>query len=149
MLFFLVDLCGFWWVLFGPILAPVRPLLAPIVPISTPSRQLDGLRAVPEAVHPIRPRRSNELQQLRRNLPSPRIGNTNYNFYLVFGHFPAEVGPETRSNGPGSTNGAERTQNQGTPEGPGGPLPGPGQARRGSPGPGGAPEGPPEGPSGF
>jgi hypothetical protein len=28
---------------------------------------------------------------------------------LVFGRFPAELGPETRSNGPGSTNGAERT----------------------------------------
>ena len=27
----------------------------------------------------------------------------------VLGHFPAKLGPETRSNGPGSTNGAERT----------------------------------------
>ena len=39
------------------------------------------------------------------------IGNANYNLYLVFGRFPAERGPETRSNGPGSKNGAERTQN--------------------------------------
>ncbi len=45
------------------------------------------------------------------NLPSLRIGNDKYNLYLVFGRFPAELGPETRSNGPGSKNGAERTQN--------------------------------------
>ena len=31
---------------------------------------------------------------------------------MVFGWFPAELGPETRSNGSGSKNGAERTQNQ-------------------------------------
>ena len=30
---------------------------------------------------------------------------------LVFGRFPAELGPETRSNGSGSKNGAGRTQN--------------------------------------
>ncbi len=45
------------------------------------------------------------------SLPSLRIGNQNYNFYLVVGRFPAELGPETRSNGSGSKNGAERTQN--------------------------------------
>jgi hypothetical protein len=44
------------------------------------------------------------------NLPSLRIGNGNCNLYLVFGRFPAELGPETRSNGSGSKNGAERTQ---------------------------------------
>ncbi len=43
-------------------------------------------------------------------LPSFRIGNQNYNLYLVSGRFPAELGPETRSNGSGSKNGAERTQ---------------------------------------
>ncbi len=37
--------------------------------------------------------------------------NKNYNCYLVFGRFPAELGPETRSNGPGSKNGAESTHN--------------------------------------
>ena len=31
-----------------------------------------------------------------------KTGNTNYNYYLVFGRFPAELGPETRSNGSGS-----------------------------------------------
>ena len=31
---------------------------------------------------------------------------------LVFGRFPAELGPETRSNGSGSKNGAERSHNQ-------------------------------------
>ena len=31
---------------------------------------------------------------------------------LGFGRFPAELGPETRSKGSGSKNGAERTQNQ-------------------------------------
>jgi hypothetical protein len=44
-------------------------------------------------------------------LPWLRTGNANYNFYLVFGRFPAELGPETRSNGSGSKNVAERTQN--------------------------------------
>ncbi len=38
------------------------------------------------------------------------IGNTNCNLYLVFGRFPAEVGPETRSNGSGLKNGAERNR---------------------------------------
>ncbi len=33
------------------------------------------------------------------DLPSLRIGNTKYNFHLVFGRFPAELGPETRSIG--------------------------------------------------
>ncbi len=42
---------------------------------------------------------------------SLRIGITNYKFHLAFGGFPAELGPETRSNGSGSKNGAERTQN--------------------------------------
>ncbi len=41
----------------------------------------------------------------------PHIGNDNYNLCLVFGRFPAELGPETRSNESGSKNGAERTQN--------------------------------------
>ncbi len=45
------------------------------------------------------------------NLPSFIIGNPSSNFYVVFGRFPAELGPETRSNGSGSKNGAERTQN--------------------------------------
>ncbi len=44
-------------------------------------------------------------------LPSLRIGNEIYSFYLVFGRFPAELGPETRSNGSGSINGAARAQN--------------------------------------
>jgi hypothetical protein len=44
-------------------------------------------------------------------LSSLRIGNENYNSYLVVGRFPAELGPEIRSNGSGSKNGAERTQN--------------------------------------
>ena len=39
-----------------------------------------------------------------------RIGNRNHNVYFVFGRFPAELGPETRSNGSGSKNGAERAQ---------------------------------------
>ncbi len=43
-------------------------------------------------------------------LPS-LISNSNHDFYLVFGRFPAELGPETRSNGSGSTNGAERNKN--------------------------------------
>ena len=51
------------------------------------------------------------LQARRIYLPSLKIGNRNYNCYLVFGRFPAELGPETRSNGSGSKNGAERTQN--------------------------------------
>jgi hypothetical protein len=46
------------------------------------------------------------------NLPSCRIGKENYNCYLVFGTFLAELGPESRSYGSGSNNGAERTQNQ-------------------------------------
>jgi hypothetical protein len=37
------------------------------------------------------------------------LGDENGNLYLVFGRFPAELGPETRSNGSGSKNGAERT----------------------------------------
>ncbi len=45
-------------------------------------------------------------------LASPKIGTKNYNLYLVFGRFPAELGPETRSNGSGSKNNAERTENQ-------------------------------------
>ena len=44
------------------------------------------------------------------NLPSLTIGNENY-LYLVFGRFPAELGPETRSNGSGSKNGAECAHN--------------------------------------
>ncbi len=47
----------------------------------------------------------------RKDLPSLRIDNTNYDLYSVFGRFPAELGPETPSNGSGSKNGAERTQN--------------------------------------
>ncbi len=39
------------------------------------------------------------------------VCNINYKLYLVFGRFPVELGPETRSNGSGSKNGAERTQN--------------------------------------
>ena len=44
-------------------------------------------------------------------LPSLRISNKNYNLYLFVGRFPAELGPETHSNGSGSKNGAERTPN--------------------------------------
>ncbi len=44
-------------------------------------------------------------------LPSLRIGNKNYTLYLVFGRFPAELGPETRFNGSGSKNDAGRTPN--------------------------------------
>ncbi len=47
----------------------------------------------------------------RLDIPSLGIGNKNHNFYLVFGRFPAELGPETRSNGSGSKNGAGRTRN--------------------------------------
>ncbi len=47
----------------------------------------------------------------RFHLPSLRIGNTNQNYYLIFGRFAAELGPETRSIGSGSKDGAERTQN--------------------------------------
>jgi hypothetical protein len=36
------------------------------------------------------------------SLPSLRIGNRSYNFHLFFVRFPAELGPGTRSNGPGS-----------------------------------------------
>ena len=36
------------------------------------------------------------------DLREDKIGNANYEFYLVFGRLPAELGPETRSNGPGS-----------------------------------------------
>ena len=43
--------------------------------------------------------------------PYEFIGNENYNVYVVFGRFPAELGSETRSNGSGSKNVAERTQN--------------------------------------
>ncbi len=35
------------------------------------------------------------------SLLSLKINNNNYNLYLVFGRFPAELGPETRSNGSG------------------------------------------------
>ncbi len=45
-------------------------------------------------------------------LPSLSLGNENYDYhYSVFGPSPAELGPETRSNGSGSKNGADRTQN--------------------------------------
>ena len=44
--------------------------------------------------------------------PSLRMGNEDFNLYLVFDRFPAELGPETRSNGSGLTNGADRTQNE-------------------------------------
>jgi hypothetical protein len=44
------------------------------------------------------------------HLPSLRIGNNNSNFHLVFGRFAAELGPETRFNGSGSKDGAERSQ---------------------------------------
>jgi hypothetical protein len=50
----------------------------------------------------------NVLHNFRKRsllLPSPSL------ILLVFGRFPAELGPETRSNGSGSTNDAERTQN--------------------------------------
>ena len=41
----------------------------------------------------------------------PPKNNKKYMYlYLVFGRFPAELGPETRSNGSGSKNGAEGTQ---------------------------------------
>ncbi len=43
-------------------------------------------------------------------LPPLRLGNEHYVFYLVFGLFPAALGPETRSKRSGSKNGAERTQ---------------------------------------
>ena len=43
-------------------------------------------------------------------LPSLRLCDKNYILYLVFGRFPAELGPETRSTGSGSTNCAERAQ---------------------------------------
>ncbi len=46
-----------------------------------------------------------------KSLPSLRISNKSYDFVLVFGRFPAELGPETRSNGSGLKNDAERTQN--------------------------------------
>ncbi len=38
------------------------------------------------------------------------LGTRTCNFDLVFGRFPAELGPETRSNGSGSKKGAERNQ---------------------------------------
>ncbi len=44
-------------------------------------------------------------------LPLLRLGNENYNLYLVFGRFPAELGPENRSNVWGLKNNADRTQN--------------------------------------
>ena len=44
-------------------------------------------------------------------VPAVRIVDKNYYFYFVFGRCPAELGPETRSNGSGSKNGAEHTQN--------------------------------------
>ncbi len=46
------------------------------------------------------------------NLLLLRAGNENCNLYVGFGRFPAELGPETRSAGSGSKNGAERAQNQ-------------------------------------
>ena len=51
------------------------------------------------------PTRPLVLKKPRRNTRSEN------NLYLVFGRFPVELGPETRSNGSGSKNGAERTQN--------------------------------------
>ncbi len=45
------------------------------------------------------------------NLLSLRIGNKDYNIYLVFGWFPAELDPETRSNVSGPKSGAERSPN--------------------------------------
>ncbi len=45
-----------------------------------------------------------------KHLPSLRTSNAIYKLYLVFGRFPAELGPETRSNGSGLKNGADRTQ---------------------------------------
>ncbi len=36
---------------------------------------------------------------------------TNCNYDFAFGGFPAELGPETRSNGSGPKNAAERTHN--------------------------------------
>ncbi len=52
------------------------------------------------------------LGDTSRILPSLRLGNKNKYVYLVFGRFPAELGPKTRSNGSGSKNGAECTQNE-------------------------------------
>ena len=43
------------------------------------------------------------------NLSNNQTQNKNYNLSLVFCHFPARLGPETRSNGSSSKNGAERT----------------------------------------
>ncbi len=45
------------------------------------------------------------------SLPSLRVAYKNHSFDLVFGPCPAELGPETRSNGSGSKYGEERTQN--------------------------------------
>ncbi len=58
------------------------------------------------------PERAGGLLGRSVGLPSLSIGNANSNFYLVFGRFPAELGPDTRSNGPGSKYGAERAQNK-------------------------------------
>jgi hypothetical protein len=52
---------------------------------------------------------------LSLSLVSLSIGHGNYNFDFGFGpfwgRFPTELGPEAGSNGSGSANGAERTQN--------------------------------------
>ena len=63
-----------------------------------------------------RPRRITSHRHCKQNyvtphLPSLRTGNKNDNVYLFFCRFPAELGPETRSYGSGSKNGAERTPN--------------------------------------
>ncbi len=42
----------------------------------------------------------------------PVVGNQNYILYLVFGRFPAELGPGTRSNRSGSTNDANAPDNK-------------------------------------
>ncbi len=55
---------------------------------------------------------SNRTGPAGQNSPSLRIGKTYLKSYLVLGRFPAELGPETRSNGSGLKNGAKRTQNQ-------------------------------------
>ncbi len=51
------------------------------------------------------------LNRVGLSLPSIKKGNNKFNLYLFLGRFPAELGPETRYNGSGSKNGAERTQN--------------------------------------
>jgi hypothetical protein len=49
------------------------------------------------------------------NLHPLSIGNTNYNLHFVFGQCPADIGPETRSDGSGSKNGC-RTHPQLSPQ---------------------------------